>query len=269
MASTPVATDESGGRPRARDLERAIEAGEIRPWYQPILRLATREVVGFEALARWHRPSGTVEQPAAFMAVAEETGLVTRLDRRVLDLALADLAGWRARRPDLSLNVNFSGRHLDDRAWVDDLHEVVRRHGVPPESVHVELTETTRPADLEQARVSLQRLRDLGYEIWLDDFGTGWSELQHLVQLPVDGLKIDRFFAERLGGRADAVVRALTQAARELGLQTTIEGVQDPAQADRAEALGCDFAQGYLWSRALPQDGVERLLDSGEASFGA
>ena len=248
-------------------LEAAIDAGQLRPWYQPILRLATRELVGFEALARWHRPTGAVERPGAFIGLAEETGLVTKLDLAVLDHGAADLARWREQKPDLRLNVNISGRHLADDDWTERVHEIVTRHGVPPANIDLELTESARPDDVERGAVQLQRLRDRGYSIWFDDFGTGWSELQHLVQLPLDGLKIDRFFAEALGSRADAVVRALVQAARELGLQTTIEGVSDPVHADRALELGCDFAQGFLWSQPLPAAAVEELLASAEPVF--
>jgi len=236
------------------ELRRAIAEGEVRPWYQPILRLATRELVGFEALARWHRPSGIVELPGAFIGLAEEAGLVTTLDLTVLDQAAADLARWRERRPDLRMSVNFSARHLDDPAWVDTVHMRTTTHGVPPSNIDVELTESARPRDLARGSEQLARLRELGYAVWFDDFGTGWSELTHLVDVPVDGIKIDRFFTERLGGRADAVVRALLQVAAELGLATTIEGISTTDQAERALALGCDLAQGFLWSVPLDRD---------------
>ena len=250
------------------ELSSAIAEGQVRPWYQPVLRLATREVVGFEALARWHRPNGQVERPAAFLGLAEQSGLVTRLDMTVLERACTDLAGWLELRPALRLNVNFSGRHLDDVRWVENLHARVTACGVPPQNVDVELTETARPADVVRGTRQLQALREHGYTVWFDDFGTGWSELQHLVQLPVDGLKIDRFFADALGSRADAVVRALVTAAQELGLSTTIEGISRPEHADRAQELGCEFAQGYLWSQPISVDEVTARLASDDLSFG-
>lgn len=246
------------------ELSLAIAAGELRPWYQPIVRLATRELVGFEALARWHRPSGEVQPPATFIGLAEETGLVTRLDLAILDRAAGDLARWREHRPDLRLSVNFSGLHLDDNGWVDAVHDTVTRRGVPPDNVDLELTESARPADVAGGADGLERLRGLGYAIWFDDFGSGWSELKQLVQVPVDGIKIDRFFAEALGGRADGVVRALVQAAADLRLATTIEGISRPEHAERALALGCEFAQGYLWSRPVPPDQVDALLASAD-----
>jgi EAL domain-containing protein (putative c-di-GMP-specific phosphodiesterase class I) len=257
MTPTPRESDE---------LHLALDRGEVRPWYQPIMRLATAELVGFEALARWHRPSGLVELPGAFIGLAEETGLVTRLDQAILDGAACDLAGWRETRPDLRISVNLSGRHLDEEGWVDDLHALVTRHAVPPANLDIELTESARPRDLPQAAQQLSRLRDLGYAVWFDDFGTGWSELTHLVDVPVDGIKIDRFFTERLGGRADAVVRALLGVAADLGLATTIEGVATQEQADRALELGCDLAQGYLWSPPLSRSETEALLAGSDPS---
>jgi EAL domain-containing protein (putative c-di-GMP-specific phosphodiesterase class I) len=250
------------------ELSRAISDGQLRPWYQPVLRLETRELVGFEALVRWHRPTGQVERPAGFIGLAEQSGLVTRLDMSVLDQACADLARWREVRPDLRLNVNFSGRHLDDGRWVEDVHERVTRAGVPPQNLDIELTETARPADVVRGTRQLQTLRDLGYTLWFDDFGTGWSELQHLVQLPVDGIKIDRFFADALGSRADAIVKALVLAARELGLSTTIEGISRPEHAERAQELGCEYAQGYLWSQPLPASEVDERLTSDDFALG-
>jgi EAL domain-containing protein (putative c-di-GMP-specific phosphodiesterase class I) len=216
--------------------------------------------VGFESLARWHRGSGVVELPGAFIGLAEQTGLVTRLDLAVLDRAAAVLARWHVHRPDLRMSVNFSGRHLDDDGWVDALHALVCRHDVPPASIDVELTESARPRDLARGAAMLARLRELGYAVWFDDFGTGWSELTHLVDVPVDGIKIDRFFTERLGGRADAVVRALLTVAGDLGLATTIEGISTGEQAERARDLGCDLAQGYLWSPPVPEAAAEEMV---------
>ncbi len=248
------------------ELSRAVAAGEVRPWYQPIVRLANGELVGFEALARWHRPSGIVELPGAFIGLAEEAGLVTALDLTILDQAAADLARWRERRPALRVSVNFSGRHLDNPGWVDTVHSRTTRHGVPPGNIDVELTESARPRDLASGAEQLARLRELGYAVWFDDFGTGWSELAHLVDVPVDGIKIDRFFTERLGGRADAVVRALLQVAADLGLGTTIEGISTTEQAERALALGCDRAQGFLWSEPLDREEADAWVASADAS---
>ena len=177
----------------------------MRPWYQPIVRLANGELVGFEALARWHRPSGMVELPGAFIGLAEETGLVTRLDLTILDGGLrpGPVAGGR---PALRISVNFSGRHLDKAGWVDTCTRGSPGTASPPATWTSSSPSRPGRATWRGAREELARLRELGYAVWFDDFGTGWSELTHLVDVPVDGIKIDRFFTERLGGRADAVV---------------------------------------------------------------
>ena len=251
------------------DLSRAIDGGEIIPWYQPVLQMTTGDLIGFEALARWQRPTGQIERPGSFIGLAEESGLITRLDLAVMAQAMQDLSRWTELRPDLRMSVNFSGRHLSNPSWADEVHALAQRAGVSPDNVDVELTETARPDNITSGAEQLRRLQELGYAIWLDDFGTGWSELQHLVQLPVDGVKIDRFFAEALGGRADAVVRALTKAAEELGLGTTIEGISQPEHATRAIALGCDIAQGFLYSRPLPAAAAEQLVRSPRPVFKA
>ncbi len=134
--------------------------------------------------------------------------------------------------------------------------------------MHLELTEVTRPGDAAQADHDLALLREEGFELWLDDFGTGWSQLQHLVELPVDGLKLDRFLAGGGNARADVLLQALTGAARALGIRTTLEGIQDRAQAQRAADLGCDLGQGFWWSPAVPAARVLALLDSGGEGVG-
>lgn len=262
MTPAPPAPEDRSGDADVADLRRAIDDGDVRPWYQPIVRLTTGELVGFEALARWHRPSGVVELPGVFIGVAEESGLITALDLAVLDRAMGDLARWREVRPDLRMSINISARQLDDDDWAEAVHASPLRHGVPPGNIDLELTETARPRDLSRASVQLRRLRQLGYAVWFDDFGTGWSELAHVVEVPVDGIKIDRFFTERLGTRADAVVRAMLDVAAALGLATTIEGISSREQAERAQALGCDLAQGFWWSEPLSAPATEELLAS-------
>lgn len=235
------------------EIAAALAAGELRPWYQPVIDLATGQMIGVEALARWHRPGGAVESPASFMPVAERSDLVLDIDRAILAQALADLVGWLRIRPDFRVSVNLSGRHLDTPDVVDRVDAAVAAAAVPTSAVHLEITETARPTDLEIGRRVLERLRERGYTVWFDDFGSGWSALQDLIRLPVGGIKLDRSFAEDLGTPVDdAVIQALARAADQLGLKVTIEGIQEPHQADRARALGCHFAQGFLWSRARP-----------------
>lgn len=239
----------------------ALSAGELRPWYQPVVDLATRSIVGVEALARWHRPSGAVEGPASFLPVAERSDLVLDVDRAILAQALADLAVWQQFRPEFRVSVNLSGRHLDTPDVLERVDGAVLAAGVSAKTVHLEITETARPTDLDTSREVLARFRERGYTVWFDDFGSGWSALQDLIRLPVGGIKLDRGFAEQLGTPVnDAVIAALASAADQVGLEVTIEGIQTAQQAERARSLGCHFGQGYLWSRPCPAADISAMI---------
>ncbi len=243
------------------EIAAAVAAGEIRPWYQPVMDLASGEMTGVEALARWHRPSGTVEGPASFLPLAERSDLVLDIDRAVMARAFADLAGWQRLRPGFRVSVNLSGRHLDRADTLDLVEEAVADAGIAATSVDLEITETARPDDLRTSLVLLTGFRDRGYTVWFDDFGSGWSALQDLIRLPVSGIKLDRSFAEQLGTPVDdAVVGALASVAAQVGLRVTIEGIQTPLQLDRARALGCHSAQGYYWSPPIPPEEITQRL---------
>lgn len=234
------------------EVARAIQQGEIRPIYMALADLSDDRIVAVEALARWYRPSGEVVPPDDFVPVAERSDLIIDLDLAVAGRAIADLASWQQLRPDFRVTINLSGRHFGDDGWIDRLVGIVERAGVRPATVVLELTETVRPADLEQAVRIAGRLRDLGFSIWLDDFGSGWSGLADLLHLPIDGIKIDRPFARALGSRnADAVVEAIIGIAAKLDLTVTIEGIEERRLADRARELGCHLGQGFLWPHGL------------------
>ncbi len=253
---TPAPQDDAW----AETLRAGLAAGEIRPWYQPQVRIATGELVGFEALARWHRPSGETDPPSSFLADAEAAGMLDLVDLAVLRRAAADFAGWRRQRPDLRLSVNCGAWLIDDDAGTERVLEACAEGGVAPTDVALEITETTRPRDPQALVASVARLRERGFEVWFDDFGTGWSELVHVVGVPVSGIKIDRYFTERLDGAGGVVVEALLAVARGLGLRTLIEGIATAEQARRAVALGCEEAQGFLWSEPVPAEAVDELL---------
>ena len=243
------------------EIRAGLAAGEMIPWYQPVVALDTQRVIGVEALVRWHRGSGVIEQPATFLPLAERSDLIIDIDRAILRQAFLDLAGWQVTNPAFRVSVNLSGRHLDRVETLAELDLLAQRAGVSPGTVDLELTETARPHDLEAGAAAIARLRDRGYSVWFDDFGSGWSALQDLIRFPVDGIKLDRAFAEQLGSPvADAIVGALAGAAAQVGLKITIEGIQEPVQAARALELGCQLAQGYLWSRPLPADQVAALV---------
>jgi EAL domain-containing protein (putative c-di-GMP-specific phosphodiesterase class I) len=242
-------------------IARAITADEIVPWYQPIVDLATGRVVGVEALARWVIPGRAVEPTAAFIDVAERNDLIIEVDRTIMRQALTDLAAWSSTWPDLRLSLNLSGRQMDRNDWLDALLDAADRSGIAPARISVELTETARPARRDVGVDLLRQARAAGFDLWLDDFGTGWASLYDLVHLPASGLKVDKCFSDDLGRPAvDAIVRAMVGAADELGLDLIIEGIGTPEQARHARALGCHYAQGFLWSPAVPAADLPALL---------
>jgi len=213
-----------------------------------LVDLATDRVVAVEALARWYRPSGEVVAPDDFIPGAEASGLILDLDLAVAGQAMKDLRVWHQVDPDLRVTVNLSGRHFASTDCVDQLAALASSAGVDPVQVVLELTETIRPRDLDLAGEVAGHLRRLGFSLWLDDFGTGWSGLSDLLHFPVDGIKIDRPFAQRLGSAtADAVIAATTGLAEKLGLTVTIGGIEERRQATQAQALGCHLGQGFLW----------------------
>lgn len=246
----------------AGELRRAIRAGEIIGWYQPIIDLATGAVRGVEALARWARPDGTIP-PVEFIPLAERSGLVIELDLAVIRRALADLAGWQRLRPGFELNVNLSGRHLDSPTGIADVIAAVDAAGVEPGTVALELTETSRPDAVDRGAPGLDELRDHGLSLWLDDFGAGYYDLRDLIRLPVDGIKFDRTFTAQLAlPRTAPLIGGLTAAAHRMGLRVTLEGIETAAQASAARELGCDLGQGFLWSGPVPADRVPGWLSA-------
>ena len=226
--------------------------------------LNTGATAAYEALARWQHPSGHVEDPRQFVQVAEDSDLIVELDLAVIRQALDDLSRWQRVDPGLRMSVNLSARHFDHPECVTRLLEATADAGVSPGSVYLELTETMRltPGRIHIARV-VQQLRDAGFRVWLDDFGTGWASLDHLLWLEVDGIKIDRAVTVALGTPiGDALTQAVTGLANALGLHTTIEGIETQRSAELARARGCDNGQGYLWAAPLPATVVDDLRAS-------
>jgi EAL domain-containing protein (putative c-di-GMP-specific phosphodiesterase class I) len=246
--------------PVAVDLARGLGRGEVVPWYQPIVDLVRGEVVGVEALARWRRAPGVVEPPSVFIPVAEQSDLILDVDLAVLRRAFLDLAGWQASRPDFWVTTNLSTRHLGRSGWLDQLQDAAAAAKLDPTTIILELTETAAPSD-DGSRAVVDAMRGLGFHVWFDDFGSGWSALSDLSRFTVDGIKIDRSYADQLGTKTgEVVIAALVSAAVELGLSVTIEGIETPSQYERARNLGCHFGQGYLWSRPVPPAAVARWV---------
>jgi diguanylate cyclase (GGDEF)-like protein len=235
------------------ELRRAIERDELILHYQPIVRLATREMRGVEALVRWQHPKRGMVQPVEFIPLAERAGLTKPLTLWVLREALRQLRLWRDEGLELSVAVNLSMRTLHDPELPALAHDLIERAGVPPALVGFEITETDVMADAEGAMRGLKALRDLGGKIAIDDFGTGYSSLAYLHRLAVDTVKIDRSFVSRIttDENSASIVRATADLGHALGLEVVAEGVEDELAWARVRSVSCDYAQGYYMGRPM------------------
>ncbi|MQA36101.1 putative bifunctional diguanylate cyclase/phosphodiesterase [Modestobacter roseus] len=254
-----------------RQLTGALEAGQLRLVYQPVVDLATERVVGFEALLRWHHPVLGPIGPDRFVPVAEDSGLIVPIGRWVLAEATRTAARWQRAHPrdtPLSMAVNVSARQLAGGTLLGHVTEALSASGIPPSSLVLEVTETALVTDRSAVAARLAELRALGTRLALDDFGTGYSSLSWLRQFDVDVLKIDRSFVSLLDGSPDdaAIVHGLVQLGRTLRLEVVAEGVETAAQRDRLRAERCDLAQGYLFAQPLEEPDAELLLADSDAA---
>jgi diguanylate cyclase (GGDEF)-like protein len=247
-----------------QELRGAIEREELSLVYQPVIALPEGRPVGVEALVRWHHPKLGQVSPAEFIPIAEESGLVTRVDRWVLHQACHQLSRWIAEGHDPWVSVNISIRELHLPEYVDHVVEVLHAHRVPPQRLVLEVTEHAVALDLDEVVGRLAELREVGVRIALDDFGAGYSSLGQLRRLPVDVLKIDRILvvepAPAPTRPAAPLVGVVVGLGRQLGLDVIAEGVADPAQQEIVLAAGCRLVQGELYGRPMPAEHVEALL---------
>ena len=246
-------------------LRQGLVQGELRVHYQPIVDGDTLEVRGFEALVRWQRPGIGLVEPGAFIAIAEETGMVFLLGEWVLREACRTAASWAARWPERALGVavNVSSRQLLQGDIVDVVVDALASTGLEPSRLTLELTETTLIDDAIGAQRVLLSLRQLGVKIALDDFGTGYSSLTYLRTFPIDLIKIDASFVRTIDTehQGRAIVAAVTQLARDLGIEVVAEGIERPSQLDTVLRVGCAAMQGYLFSPPRPPEDLEGLLE--------
>jgi EAL domain-containing protein (putative c-di-GMP-specific phosphodiesterase class I)/CheY-like chemotaxis protein len=239
--------------------------------YQPIVELGRAGVVGVEALVRWNHPERGFIPPMKFIPLAEESGLIGAVGNFVLERAAHQVATWNRERTahaPLSVSVNLSVRQLESADLVDIVRDVLTTSGLAPHLLCLEITETALLADAEASRVALERLKELGIRLAVDDFGTGYASLRYLRQFPVDLLKIDRSFVSGLGeSSADsAIVGGVLGLARALGLEAVAEGVETEGQADELSLLGCRQAQGYHWAKPMAPEELAQWLDGFWAS---
>jgi diguanylate cyclase (GGDEF)-like protein/PAS domain S-box-containing protein len=247
-------------------LGKAVDNGELRLHYQPVVELTSGRCVGVEALIRWAHPTRGLLSPCEFVPLAEDTGLIVPLGRWVVAEACRQAAEWRpVRSPGFTVSVNVSARQLADAGLVDHLERCLAEHDLEAADLTVEVTESVFLDEHGRQLDRLAELRALGVRVVLDDFGTGYSSLGYLHRFPVDGLKIDRSFVADLTDAAGhgRVTRAIVSLAQSFDLTVVAEGVEVPAQADALRAIGCELAQGYLFQRPEPATTVTALLAAG------
>ena len=243
-------------------LHRAVERGEFRVLYQPIVSLAGGRLVGAEALVRWEHPDRGLIAPDEFIALAEETGLIVPIGTQVLQEACAQAQRWRVGGQDLSIKVNLSARQFVHPNLVGQVAETLTETGIDPAAVYLEITESVLMDDAESTSSALRDLKRLGVSLTVDDFGTGYSSLTYLKRFPVDELKVDRAFVAGLltDPEDSAIVAAVINLAHTLGLAAVAEGVENAAQVAKLCELGCDIGQGYHFGRPLPAEDMASRL---------
>ena len=251
-----------------KDLRRAVKRGEFVLVYQPIVSLETGELAGFEALVRWTHPKRGIVRPDAFIALAEELGLILPLGTWVLREACLQLRSWQERftdYPHLSMSVNLSKRQVTDAKLVGTVAEIIKDTKIEPRSLRLEITESTIVDDIDGLMPALKRLKGLGVQLAMDDFGTGQSSLGFLHRIPMDILKIDRSFIDRAGKTRDhaAIIHTVVQLAHNLNMEVVAEGVETRDQISLLQSLECDYGQGYLFGEPVSAEAVESLVKSG------
>jgi diguanylate cyclase (GGDEF)-like protein len=247
------------------DLREAIEQEQLFLLYQPLIDLSTETITGVEALIRWRHPERGLVSPGDFIEVAEASGLIVDIGRWVLRTGCRQAAAWQARGRRLGMAINVSAVQLDDSRLVGDVADALADSGLDPALLTLEITETTLMRDAEGAAALLRQLKALGVRISIDDFGTGYSSLAYLGQFPVDALKIDRSFVSRIAASSEsrALIHALVQLAKALGLETVGEGIEDRDQLRYLQRERCESGQGFLFARPLETAAVDGLLGDG------
>jgi EAL domain-containing protein (putative c-di-GMP-specific phosphodiesterase class I) len=247
------------------ELRRAFEQDELTVHYQPIVDLAADRIWGVEALVRWLHPTRGVLAPDAFLATAEETGLIDRLSRQVLSQACAQAQTWRRSMPelaDLSISVNLGAGQLVEPGLVALVREVLADSGLDASALILEITEGAMMHDTDVVIATLTALKALGVRVAVDDFGTGYSSLAYLQRFPIDILKVDKSFIDALDDATEpaALAHAIISLSQALDLIPVAEGVERAEQRDELRRLGCNLAQGYLFARPADAATVTPVL---------
>jgi diguanylate cyclase (GGDEF)-like protein len=251
------------------ELRRALEREEIAILYQPIVRLEDRSIAGFEAMPRWRHPKAADASPAEFIAMAEEVGLIVDLGMFVLERAARQLSSWQRamrRRDPLFATINMSSRQLLRQDLIHDVRTVIARAGLARGTLKLELTESLVMENPEHSAQMLQRIRDLGAGLALDDFGSGHASLAYLQRFPFDLIKIDQSFVRTNGkGARPVILRSIIALAHDLGMEVMAEGADTDSDAVELFQLGCEYAQGLHFGEPMSEDDAKALLEDNGA----
>jgi len=249
------------------DLRNGVEQNAFVVHYQPIIARETGRIDGFEALARWHHPTRGIVQPLEFIQVAEDTGMIVPIGRIVLTQACRQMQAWQRQFGPLApgvMCVNVSSRQFAEANLASDVEAILRETGLHPSKLKLEITESAFIGDVRTAQVTLNRLQALGVRWSIDDFGTGYSSLSHLHQLRVNTVKIDRSFVSRIGADAHGaeMVRVIVALAHTLSMDVVAEGVESEEEFGHLRALGCEYMQGFHFSKPVDVREAGRLIAS-------
>ena len=247
------------------NLRHALDRQEFQVYYQPIISLDNKKIVGFEALLRWQHPEQGLISPAKFLPIAEEIGLIVAIGEWILHSACQQMVLWQSQIPtasQLKMSVNLSVKQLQDPIFLEIVKRVLTQTGLEGKSLQLELTESMLMKNLKALSTLLWQLKEEDIELSIDDFGTGYSSLSYLHRLPIDNLKIDRSFIKSIGKEKDGrnIVATIINLAHQMEMTTIAEGIESPKQLDRLQFLGCEKVQGYLFSRPVPSDQATALL---------
>lgn len=247
------------------DLRYAVERNELLAYYQPIIDLETMQLGGFETLIRWNHPQRGLVSPGDFIPVSEETGLIVPITLWILRESCRQMVAWQnldAANKPLILSVNLSGKHFAQGNLVEEIQKIIVETGISPSSLKLEITESAVMENAELVIAMLKQLKELGLQLSIDDFGTGYSSLSYLHRFPIDTLKVDRSFVGTMedGTENGEIVRTIIALAKALGMDVVAEGIETIHQLHQLRILGCEYGQGYLFSRPVPHDEAEKIV---------